>query len=75
MASGVKVHWTIAGGTAVAGIDFTGPTSGWVTFGFQQMTQSIPIQILVRSGAQGPRSIKLLLDDTDGGGTLGARPP
>ena len=58
-ASGVMVHWKITGGNASLGTDYTGPTSGWLPFGFQQMTQSLPIQILARPGAQGPRSINL----------------
>jgi hypothetical protein len=72
-ASGVRVHWTVTGGSAVAGTDYTGPTSGWLPFGFQQMTQGLPIQVLARSGAQGPRSITLVLDSADGGGALGAQ--
>jgi glucose/arabinose dehydrogenase len=72
-ASGARVHWTVAGGSAVAGIDYTGPANGWLPFGFQQMTQSIPIQVLARPGTQGPRSITLQLDNADGGGTLGAQ--
>jgi hypothetical protein len=37
------------------------------------MTQGLPIQVLARSGAQGPRSITLVLDSADGGGALGAQ--
>jgi glucose/arabinose dehydrogenase len=73
-ASGVKAHWTIVGGTAIAGVDFDGATSGWVPpFGDKQMSQGLAIPIKPRAGVQGPRSVKLLLDLPGGGGALGAR--
>jgi hypothetical protein len=78
-ASEVEVHWTITGGTAVhggapgSGVDYTGPTSGVVVFGLNEVSRSIPIPVWPRAGAQGPRSVTLLLDGTAGGGTLGAR--
>ena len=78
-ASGLKVHWTITGGTAVhggapgPGVDYTGPMSGVSVFDLNQVSQSILIPVWPRSGEQGPRSVTLVLDWADGGGTLGAR--
>jgi hypothetical protein len=73
-ASGVRAHWTIVGGTATAGLDFTGPTSGWLLpFGEKQMSQALTIPVVPRASAQGPRSVKLVLDLADGGGALGAQ--
>ena len=73
-ASGVRAHWTIVGGTATAGVDFTGPTSGWLLpFGEKQTSQGLLIPVVPRASAQGPRSVKLVLDLADGGGALGAQ--
>ncbi len=73
-ASGVRAHWTIVGGTATSGLDFTGPTSGWLPpLGEKQMSQGLTIPVVPRASAQGPRSIELLLDLADGGGALGAQ--
>jgi hypothetical protein len=78
-ASGVTVHWTITGGSAVhgeapgTGVDYTGPLEGVLAFGPSQGSQSIPVSISRRTGAQGPRSVTLVLDGADGGGALGAR--
>jgi Calx-beta domain-containing protein len=78
-ASGLKVHWTITGGTALhggapgPGVDYTGSTSGVVVFDLNGVSRSIPIPVWPRAGAQGPRSVTLVLDWADGGGSLGAR--
>jgi len=78
-ASGLKIHWTITGGSAVhggtpgPGVDYTGPVSGVLVFALNQVSQSIPIPVWPRSGGQGPRSVNVVLDWADGGGTLGAR--
>jgi hypothetical protein len=78
-ASGLKIRWTITGGTAVhgdtpgPGVDYTGPTFGVVVFELSEVSQSIPIPVWPRAGAQGPRSVTLVLDWAAGGGTLGAR--
>jgi hypothetical protein len=70
-ASGVTGHWTITGGTAVHGVDYTGNTSGTVTFG--QSPQPINISVEPRAGSQSPRSITLVLDGAGGGGQPGAQ--
>ncbi len=73
-ASGVTVHWTVTGGTATAPADYTGPASGWLTFGSSgagATSQDVEIPIVDRDGAQGPRTITLLLDATGGNGSLG----
>ena len=78
-ASGLEVHWTITGGTAVhggapgPGVDYTGPTSGVSVFAQDEVSRSIPIPVWPRAASQGPRSVTLVLDSVDGGGTLGAR--
>jgi Calx-beta domain-containing protein len=78
-ASGLKIRWTVTGGTAVhgdtpgPGVDYTGPTFGVVVFELSEVSQSIPIPVWPRAGAQGPRSVTLVLDWAAGGGTLGAR--
>ncbi len=72
-ASGVTAHWQIAGGTAVPGVDYTGATSGTVTFGLNDMSEAFKIKVKPRAGLQGPRSIQLLLDTAGSGGSLGAQ--
>jgi hypothetical protein len=78
-ASGPTVHWTITGGTAVHGdtpedgVDYTGATSGEIVFALNEAGRSIPIAVRPRAGAQGPRSVTLVLDWADPGSTLGAR--
>ena len=78
-ASGLEVHWTITGGTAVhdgapgPGIDYTGATSGVVVFELNEISRSIQVPVGPRTGSQGPRSVTLVLDGAAGGGTLGAR--
>jgi hypothetical protein len=72
-ASAVTAHWTITGGTATPPDDYTGPTSGTLTFGENQVSQGIPIPVVARPGAQGPRSVTLVLDLAGGGGALGAQ--
>ena len=42
-------------------------------FDLNQVSQSILVPVWPRSGDQGPRSVTLVLDWADGGGTLGAR--
>ena len=78
-ASAVTVHWTITGGTAVhgaapgPGVDYTGNTSGTLTFAQNQMSQGLTIAVAPRPNAQGPRSVELLLDLAGGGGALGVQ--
>jgi hypothetical protein len=78
-ASAVTAHWTITGGTAVhadtpgAGVDYTGPTGGTLTFGAGQVSQGITVPVVYRADAKGPRTITLLLDGAGGGGALGAQ--
>jgi hypothetical protein len=70
----VTVAWAITGdGTAVAGDDYTGPTSGVVTFDVNPTTQILPIPIVNRPGGQGPRSVVVQLGPAGGGGALGAQ--
>jgi hypothetical protein len=54
-------------------VDYTGSTSGVVVFDLNGVSRSIPIPVWPRAGAQGPRSVTLVLDWADGGGSLGAR--
>ena len=71
-ASGVTVHWTVTGGTATSPADYTGPSSGWLTFASRaRRSQDVEIPIVDRDGAQVPRTITLLLDATGGNGSLG----
>ena len=72
-ASAVTVHWTISGGTATPPADYTGPSSGWLTFAENQTGQDVEIPIVDRAGAQVPRTITLLLDAAGGGGSLGVQ--
>ncbi len=67
----VGVTWTITGGTAVHGVDYTGPTSGTLTFGAGVPTQPLTIPLLDPPGAQGTRTLQVTLSAPTGGGKLG----
>jgi hypothetical protein len=58
---GVSVHWAVVGGTAIAGVDYTGPTSGDLTFSAGQTSRSIMIPLANTDLADGPRTIELEL--------------
>jgi glucose/arabinose dehydrogenase len=78
-ASAVTVTWAVAGGTAAhdntpgPGVDYTGPTSGTLTFGLEDMSEELTIPVVNRAGVQGPRTITLLLSTPGGGGALGVQ--
>jgi glucose/arabinose dehydrogenase len=72
-AGDITVHWTITGGTADHGDDYTGPTGGTLAFGPGEMNRALDIALVDRPGSQGPRTITLHLDGAEGGGALGAQ--
>jgi hypothetical protein len=74
-ASAVTVDWAIDvdGGTADLGVDYAGPTGGTLTFALNETSRELTIPVLYRAGAQGPRTITLLLGGAGGGGALGVQ--
>jgi hypothetical protein len=68
----VTAHYTVGGGTAVAGSDYV-PTSGTVTFGPGVTSASFSVPVL-DDGTFGPdRTLGLTLSNPTGGATLGSR--
>jgi hypothetical protein len=58
----VSVTYAITGGSAVAGVNFSGPTSGTLTFGDGETSKTITIP-LIRNGVPDPtRTIEVILD-------------
>jgi len=77
-AGGVSVDWAVIGGSAIHGApddpaaDYTGATSGTLTFGPGIASQPIPIALVDRAGAQGSRSVLVALYHPTGGARLGS---
>jgi hypothetical protein len=71
-AMGVGATWEItAAGTAVQGVDFTGPLTGIVSFDTGP-SQSITIPLIDRPGAHGTRTLQVKLTAPTIGAKLGA---
>jgi Calx-beta domain/Beta-propeller repeat len=71
-AEDVTVDFATADGTATAGVDYTA-TTGTVTFGPGQMTQTITIDLLREVGVQPVKSFSVIISNPGGGGSLGPR--
>ncbi len=65
----VTVKYTVSGGTAVAGVDFSANTAT-LTFAPGQTTQSFMVQLTKNSAATGGRTINIALSNPTGGATL-----
>jgi hypothetical protein len=59
----VSVNWSVAGGTAVPGVDFTGPTSGTLTFADGETDKTITLPLGPGSGAGPAGTIRLALSN------------
>ncbi len=68
----VTVHYTITNGTASAA-DYTGPTSGTLTFNNGDTVKSISIPIVSDSLDEVNETLNLALDTPTGGAVLGAQ--
>ncbi len=68
----VTVHYTITNGTASAA-DYTGPTSGTLTFNNGDTVKSISIPIVSDSLDEVDETLNLALDTPTGGAVLGAQ--
>jgi Domain of unknown function (DUF2341)/Concanavalin A-like lectin/glucanases superfamily/Fibronectin type III domain/SdrD B-like domain/Calx-beta domain/IPT/TIG domain len=69
----VTVNYNVSGGSAVAGSDFTGNTSGTVTILAGQTQGNIPLSILNNTVVQNNRTIQLTLSVPSLGMTLGGQ--
>ncbi len=65
----VTVKYTVSGGTAVAGVDFSANTAT-LTFAPGQTTQNFTVQLTKNTAATGGRTINLVLSNPSGGATL-----
>lgn len=70
LAAGVTVHYATEDGTAVAGQDYYA-TNGMVTFGANELTQTIVLPIKNDLVAEGDETVQLHLTSPGGGATLG----
>lgn len=68
--SGIKVSYTVTGGTAVSGQDFV-PVSGTLTFAEGEMTKTIRVRVINNQIADGTRSLQLTLNQPTSGASLG----
>ena len=70
-ASGVTVDYAASNGTAVASGDYS-PTSGTLTFGAGEMSQTFTVPIVNDTLDEPNETINLALSNPDGGGSLAA---
>jgi hypothetical protein len=71
-ASGVTVHYTTSGGSAVVGTNYNA-ASGTVTFAEGQTSQTFTIDVLDDGTASGNKTVNLVLGSPGGGASLGLR--
>ena len=67
----VTVPWSI-GGSAIQGVDYSGPTSGSLPFAPSQTSASLPITVLNDALVDGLRSVIVTLGTPSGSATLGS---
>ncbi len=70
----VGATWTITGGNAVFGVDYTGATTGPVQFAANSGVPVVPVTIslLNPAGPHGSRTIEVTLSNQTGGAALGS---
>ncbi len=68
--SGIKVTYSVTGGTAVSGKDFA-PVSGTLTFAEGETTKTIRVSVLNNVLVDGSRTLQLTLGQPTAGATLG----
>ena len=70
----VGATWTITGGDAVLGVDYTGATTGTVDFAANSGVPVVPVTIslLNPAGPHGNRTIEVTLSNQTGGAVLGS---
>jgi chitinase len=71
-ASGVTVDFATADGTATSVADYVA-TSGTVTFGAGQTSQTILIPLQIEPGVEATKSFSVVVGNPGGGATLGVR--
>jgi len=69
---GVSVDYTVTGGTAVNGVDFTVGGTGTVTFGANETAKSVTLTAIPNPAVQGPKTVVLTLSNATVPATLGA---
>src|SRR5207245_2035959 len=67
------VGYTVGGGTASAGTDYTAAASGTLTFGPGVVRQNITVTILNDAALEPNETVNLSLSGPGGGATLGAQ--
>jgi len=72
LATPSTLTFAVENGSAVAGTDFTLPSSLTVDFGAGQATASVQINVTNRTGFQGTRAFSVRLESATGGFNIGA---
>jgi ELWxxDGT repeat protein len=68
----LSVQYSVGGGTAAAGVSYTGPTSGIINFADGETTQTFTIPIVSDGPGNGDKTVNVTLSDLTGGGVLGS---
>jgi hypothetical protein len=68
----VTVNYSVTGGTAVSGVDFTGNTNGIITIVAGETQTVLPLVIINNTTAQANKSIQVTLSSPIAGMTLGS---
>ena len=66
-ASGVGATWELFSGSAALGVDTSGPVIGTVTFGANQTSQTISVQTVPDTLAEGPETVLVRIKNPTGG--------
>ena len=70
-ASGVTVQFTISGGTAISGTDYTN-VSGTITFNAGETNKKVNVPIVMDGSTESTETANLFLSNVTGGANLGA---